>query len=265
MAIGAGGSTRPLNNGRMYITLKPQGRARRLGRPGHRAAAAASSRRSRAPGCSCRRRKTSTSAAGGAHAIPVHAAGRQHRRAQRLGAQDARQAQDVAEAARRGDRPADVRHDADLDINRDQASRFGLTPQQIDDTLYDAFGQRQVAQYFTQQNSYHVIMEILPELQGDRQPGQDLRPSRRPPASSCRSRRFASGRRSETQAAVDQPPGPVPGGHDQLQPGARSCARHGHGGDQAGRARDEPAGLADRHLPGQRAGVPGSRCSRCRC
>jgi HAE1 family hydrophobic/amphiphilic exporter-1 len=54
-----------------------------------------------------------------------------------------------------------------LDIDRDQASRYGLTPQLIDDTLYDAFGQRQVAQYFTQQNSYHVVMEILPELQGD--------------------------------------------------------------------------------------------------
>ncbi|MGY4226349.1 Cu/Ag efflux pump CusA [Bradyrhizobium sp. USDA 4503] len=36
----------------------------------------------------------------------------------------------------------------------------------IDDTLYDAFGQRQVTQYFTQLNSYHVILEILPELQG---------------------------------------------------------------------------------------------------
>jgi hydrophobic/amphiphilic exporter-1 (mainly G- bacteria), HAE1 family len=54
-----------------------------------------------------------------------------------------------------------------LNIDRDQASRYGLTPQLIDDTLYDAFGQRQVAQYFTQQNSYHVVMEILPELQGD--------------------------------------------------------------------------------------------------
>ena len=32
----------------------------------------------------------------------------------------------------------------------------------IDDTLYDAFGQRQIAQYFTQLNSYHVIMEVLP-------------------------------------------------------------------------------------------------------
>ena len=53
-----------------------------------------------------------------------------------------------------------------LTINRDEASRFGISPQLIDDTLYDAFGQRQVAQYFTQQNSYHVVMEILPELQG---------------------------------------------------------------------------------------------------
>ena len=53
-----------------------------------------------------------------------------------------------------------------LTIDRDQASRYGLNPQLIDDTLYDAFGQRQVSQYFTQQNSYHVVMEILPELQG---------------------------------------------------------------------------------------------------
>ncbi|HVX76117.1 MAG TPA: multidrug efflux RND transporter permease subunit [Bradyrhizobium sp.] len=53
-----------------------------------------------------------------------------------------------------------------LTINRDTASRYGITPQLIDDTLYDAFGQRQVTQYFTQLNSYHVVLEILPELQG---------------------------------------------------------------------------------------------------
>jgi HAE1 family hydrophobic/amphiphilic exporter-1 len=54
-----------------------------------------------------------------------------------------------------------------LTIDRDNASRFGIQPQLIDDTLYDAFGQRQVTQYFTQLNSYHVILEILPELQGN--------------------------------------------------------------------------------------------------
>ena len=53
-----------------------------------------------------------------------------------------------------------------MTIDRDTASRYGIQPQLIDDTLYDAFGQRQVTQYFTQINSYHVILEILPELQG---------------------------------------------------------------------------------------------------
>jgi hydrophobe/amphiphile efflux-1 (HAE1) family protein len=52
-----------------------------------------------------------------------------------------------------------------LTIDRDQAARFGIQPQLIDDTLYDAFGEREVTQYFTQVNSYHVIEEVLPELQ----------------------------------------------------------------------------------------------------
>src|SRR4030081_3924019 len=55
----------------------------------------------------------------------------------------------------------------DLKVNRDTAARYGIQPQLIDDTLYDAFGQRQVTQYLTQLNSYHVILEILPELQGN--------------------------------------------------------------------------------------------------
>jgi len=50
-------------------------------------------------------------------------------------------------------------------INRDQAARFGITPQAIDDTLNDAYGQRQVTQYFTQLNTYWIILEVPPELQ----------------------------------------------------------------------------------------------------
>ena len=56
---------------------------------------------------------------------------------------------------------------ATIAIDRDQAARFGIQPQAIDDTLYDAFGQRQITQYFTQVNSYHLILEVLPELAGD--------------------------------------------------------------------------------------------------
>jgi hydrophobic/amphiphilic exporter-1 (mainly G- bacteria), HAE1 family len=51
-----------------------------------------------------------------------------------------------------------------LVIDRDQAARFGIQPSLINNTLYDAFGQRQVTQYFTQLNSYHVVLEVLPSL-----------------------------------------------------------------------------------------------------
>jgi HAE1 family hydrophobic/amphiphilic exporter-1/multidrug efflux pump len=54
-----------------------------------------------------------------------------------------------------------------LTIDRDTAARFGILPQVIDDTLYDAFGQRQVTQYFTQLSQYHVVLEVTPELQTD--------------------------------------------------------------------------------------------------
>jgi hydrophobe/amphiphile efflux-1 (HAE1) family protein len=52
-------------------------------------------------------------------------------------------------------------------INRDAAARFGIQPQEIDATLNDAFGPSNVTQYFTQQSSYFVVLEILPELQKD--------------------------------------------------------------------------------------------------
>src|SRR5262249_7494356 len=54
--------------------------------------------------------------------------------------------------------------EANLVIDRDTASRLGILPQAIDDTLYDAFGQRQVSTMFTQLNQYHVILEVLPDF-----------------------------------------------------------------------------------------------------
>lgn len=52
-----------------------------------------------------------------------------------------------------------------LEIDRDTASRLGITAQQIDQTLYDAFGQRQISTMFTQRNQYHVILEAPPVMQ----------------------------------------------------------------------------------------------------
>jgi len=52
-----------------------------------------------------------------------------------------------------------------LVIDRVTASRLGITPQMIDDTIYDALGQRQVSTLFTQLNQYHVVLETLPKFQ----------------------------------------------------------------------------------------------------
>ena len=54
---------------------------------------------------------------------------------------------------------------ATLTIDRDAAGRFGISPADIDAAIYNQVGQRQVAQYFTQLNAYHVILEAPPELQ----------------------------------------------------------------------------------------------------
>ncbi|MBN9236302.1 MULTISPECIES: MdtB/MuxB family multidrug efflux RND transporter permease subunit [Phyllobacteriaceae] len=52
-----------------------------------------------------------------------------------------------------------------VDIDRDQAARFGVTPATVDNALYDAFGQRIVSTIFTASNQYRVILEADPELQ----------------------------------------------------------------------------------------------------
>ena len=50
-------------------------------------------------------------------------------------------------------------------IDRDTAGRLGITPQNVDDVLYDAFGQRQVSTIYTQSNQFHVILEAAPQWQ----------------------------------------------------------------------------------------------------
>jgi multidrug efflux pump len=61
-----------------------------------------------------------------------------------------------------------------LVIDRVTASRLGITPAAIDQTLYDAFGQRQISTLFTQSNQYHVILETLPNFQNNPGKLQDI-------------------------------------------------------------------------------------------
>ena len=144
-----------------------------------------------------------------------------------------------------------------LKIDRDMASRFGIQPQLIDDTLYDAFGQRQVAQYFTQINTYDVIEEILPSLQAD-------------PASLDKLyiRSPSTGQMVPMSAFAKwttNPIAPLSISHQgqfpavtisfNLAPGI--ALGPGDDRDPAGRARFAHAQVVDHNFPGQRSGVPG--------
>jgi multidrug efflux pump len=77
----------------------------------------------------------------------------------------------IAAALQRAPNLSDVNSDqqnrgleSDLVIDRDQAARLGITVSQIDNTLYDAFGQRQVSTIYVARNQYHVIMEVAPRF-----------------------------------------------------------------------------------------------------
>ena len=56
-----------------------------------------------------------------------------------------------------------------VDVDHDAASRLGVTPQAVDNALYDAFGQRQVANIYAGLNQYHVVMEVAPRFNGSPQ------------------------------------------------------------------------------------------------
>jgi len=65
------------------------------------------------------------------------------------------------------DLEAGVRHAA-LVIDREAVAAYGITPQVLDDTLYDAFGQRMVGTIFTQINQYRIVLEVLPDQKTNR-------------------------------------------------------------------------------------------------
>src|SRR5579864_403057 len=61
-----------------------------------------------------------------------------------------------------------------ISIDRDTAGRLGITPQNIDDALYDSFGQRQVSTIYTQTNQYHVVLEVAPQYRQNKDALKDM-------------------------------------------------------------------------------------------
>ena len=125
-------------------------------------------------------------------------------------------------------------------IDRDTASRLGILPQAIDDTLYDAFGQRQVSTIFTQLNQYHVVLEVDPQFAQN--PGFAQEHLRARPATGLQVP-LASFSHFETDehSPGHQPPGTVSGGDAFVQSCARSFAGRCHQGDSSSRSGHSPA------------------------
>jgi multidrug efflux pump subunit AcrB len=110
-----------------------------------------------------------------------------------------------------------------VQLDRDAMARLDVTTQAVDDTLYDAYGQRQVASYFTQLNVYRTILEVDPRLQLDENALKNaLRPV--PLGLAGPTRRNQPSR--AFRCAVDREPRrAIPGGHTVVQSRARRRTR----------------------------------------
>jgi multidrug efflux pump len=100
-----------------------------------------------------------------------------------------------------------------LKIDRDAAARYGLTPQSIDNTLYDAFGQRQVSTIYEALNQYNVIMEIAPQYLRDPSSLKDIYIS-------------TSGQSASGADSSNAPAGTVTGGSNTSGSGTTDSARN---------------------------------------
>ena len=144
-------------------------------------------------------------------------------------------------------------------IDRDTASRLGLTAQAVDSALYDAFGQRQVSVMYKSINQYHVVLALAAAMVG--KPGL---PEHHLRADAQRHRRSSvdlhalhAGDHAHFAAA----PGTVPGHHAFVQPGGKRPAERRRGRHQPGGSGDGPARQHHGQVRRHRAGLSGSACT----
>ena len=139
-------------------------------------------------------------------------------------------------------------------IDRDTASRLGVTPQLIDNTLYDAFGQRQISIMFTQLNQYRVILEVDPAF---RKSPRDLRDIYIATTGGPVTIDGVHGDEGDVRPHHDQSPGAVPRRHRFVQSRARRLAGGCRRLDRAGQERTAHALQHPGGLPGHGGRIPG--------
>ena len=141
-----------------------------------------------------------------------------------------------------------------VEVDREQAARLNVLTQAIDDTLYDAFGQRQVSTIFTQLNQYRVVLEVEPQFQ--------IKPE-------ALNRIYVKSSTGQMvplsvfakvkvghRAADHCSPGPVSGGDAFVQPAAGRLAGRSGEGDSKGGEGNRPAGQRRGDVFRQRGGIP---------
>ena len=235
------------------MSLKPRAQRKARADPDHRPAAP-QARASRARISSPGPRTSRSAADSAALPIPVHAAGRRSRRARYLGAEAGRQAASTASARRRYQRSAGQRRyrDPDHRSRPGVALRHPALADRRDDLR--RIGQREVTQYFTQLNAYHVIMEVAPLAE---RPGLLDRLSHSAPCTASRCRCRASVARHDQD--------PISRSITQSQFPSVTVSFNLAGGAALGdavtavqqvEARSRCSGDADRVVPGHGAGLP---------
>jgi multidrug efflux pump len=161
----AGGNTAK-NQGRMFITLKPKGKERKI--TADRFIAEMRRKLAAVPGASLFMQSAQDLTIGGRQSQAQYQYTLQGEDLKELSSWAPQLLQKLRSLKELRDVNTDQQDKglgAQVVIDRDTASRLGVSPQDIDNALYDAFGQRQVSPIYRQLNQYHVVMEVDPQYQ----------------------------------------------------------------------------------------------------
>jgi multidrug efflux pump len=163
---GSGGGFGQLNTGSVYVSLKPISQRP----PVDQVIARLRPKLAQVPGGRLFLFPVQDIRAGGRQSNAQYQYTLQSDNAEELAAWTAKLVQELEHSSVLADVNSDQQDkglETDIVIDRDTAARLGVTPQQIDNTLYDAFGQRQVSVIYSAINQYHVVMEIDPRYTKD--------------------------------------------------------------------------------------------------
>ena len=188
------------------------------------------------------------------HPISILDGGRRIRRARSLGASPRRQAQFDAAVLQVSSDIAAYGLTAYVDIDRDTAGRFGITPATIDNALYDSFGQRIVSTIFTNSNQYRVILETDPKLQASLDSFDAIYVPTSTGTGRCPCR--SSRRCAKPFRLAHRPSGSVSVDLDFLQSGARRLIGRSRRWDTSGTARDRSSSQRQHQIAGRSARLP---------